>query len=190
MQLTVNRPGTWRSFALAAVVLVTLAATTGSAGAAACSNAMIAEKAGGAMIAAAKAGSASGFASALRSYADMHSITVFAIGKHRKTLPNGRLGELVTVTTDFVSRTFEGYRLKFRAESQTDLDCRGDKVTGRLNFLGGRPPQQITWRIKNGKVVDVNVQRIWLSQLLREHFDTLLSQSQGDVDALFSALRK
>jgi ABC-type transporter MlaC component len=158
--------------------------------AAGCPEEAIAQRAGSDMIAAAKAGSAQGFASALQTHADMTAITVFALGKHRKSLPNARLGELVTATTSFVSRTFEGYRLKFRAESQKITACRGDKVVGKLYFLGGKPEQSITWRFKNRRVVDVNIQGVWLSQLLRKNFDTTINEANGDINALFAALKK
>ena len=189
MQTTRRR---WRDCvsALCVVAIVYAAGGQSAAQAGGCPDSKLADKAGKAMIAAAQAGSPDGFTKALTTYADMREIAIFALGKHRKRLPDGRLGELTKATTGFVSRKLDGYRLKFRAQEQTMLDCRGDKIVGKLNFLGGKPPQQIIWRIKNGRVQDVNVQNVWLSQLLRKHFDGVMNKANGDIDVLFAALKK
>lgn len=140
------------------------------------------------MIAAAQAGSVRGFSDALQTYADMKGIAVFALGKHRKSLADARLNEFVSATTTFISRKLDGWRLKFRANAQVGLDCRGDRVVGQLEFLGGKPKQKIIWRLNGNRVMDVNVQNVWLSQLLRDHFNQIMTEAKGDIEALFAEL--
>ncbi|NNE24409.1 MAG: ABC transporter substrate-binding protein [Rhizobiales bacterium] len=161
-----------------------------SAQAAECSQSAVVEKAAGALIEAARAGSAAGFAKALETYADMNAIALFAIGKHRKALPAPRQQEFVALTTKFVSRTFNDYRLKFRAQSLTVTRCNGDKIIGNLEFLGGKPPQPVTWRMNGGRIADINIQNVWLGQLLRKNFETVMAKSNGDIDALFTHMKK
>src|SRR4051794_23681021 len=85
--------------------------------AATCAQSAIVERAGNAMIQAAKSASPAAFSGALRSYADMGTIAMFALGKYRQNLPAGKRDEFVALTTDYVSRTLNDFRLKFRAES-------------------------------------------------------------------------
>ncbi len=172
---------------VAAILLSMLIAHPG--GATACAGSKIAESAGSAMIKAAQAGSASGFSGALNKYADMNAIALFALGKHRKELPAARRAEFVSLTTSFVSRRFNDYRLKFRADRIVPMTCNGNTVRTQLIFLGNKGPQVVLWRMSGGKIADVNVQGVWLGQLLRTNFDKVLSGNPDGITALFAHLK-
>jgi ABC-type transporter MlaC component len=158
--------------------------------AATCPQSDVAERAGNAMIQAAKSGSPAAFSGALRSYADMGSIAMFALGKYRKSLPAGKQAQFVALTTDYVSRTLNDFRLKFRAESISIRDCSGDTIESVIFFLGGKGNQPVMWRIKGSKVADVNVQNVWLAQLLRTNLTGILDKNNGDFDKLFAEMKK
>jgi ABC-type transporter MlaC component len=181
-----------RAIAALAAILLSMALLYGSpAGAAACPEAAVAQRAAEALMAASRSGSPSAFASALRNNADMNAITTFALGKNRSKVPAGKRGELVSATTSYISRTFNDYRLKFRAESITVRNCgSGGLVQSSMFFLGGKGNQPVDWRIKGGRVVDVNVQNVWLGQLLRTNFQDILDRNNGDVNALLRELKK
>ncbi|MET0482140.1 MAG: ABC transporter substrate-binding protein [Aestuariivirgaceae bacterium] len=158
--------------------------------AATCPASAVAERAGNAMIVAAKAGSPAAFSGALRNYADMSSIALFALGKYRKSLPAGKQAEFVALTTDYVSRTLNDFRLKFRAESIAIRDCSGDTIESVIFFLGGKGNQPVLWRIKGSKVADVNVQNVWLAQLLRTNITGILDKNDGNFGKLFDEMKK
>ena len=158
--------------------------------AATCPQTGVVEKAGTAMIQAAKSGSPGAFSDALRSYADMGSIAMFALGKYRQSLPAGRRDAFVALTTDYVSRTLNDFRLKFRADSITVKDCDGDVIKSFIFFLGGKGNQPVIWRVKGTKVADVNVQNVWLAQLLRTNLTGILDKNNGNFDALFAEMKK
>ncbi len=158
--------------------------------AATCPQSGIAERAGNAMIQAAKSGSPAAFSGALRSYADMGSIAMFALGKYRKNLPAGKQAEFVALTTDYVSRTLNDFRLKFRAESITIKDCDGETIKSVIFFLGGKGNQPVIWRVKGSKVADVNVQNVWLAQLLRTNITGILDKNDGNFGKLFDEMKK
>lgn len=141
------------------------------------------------MIKAAQAGSASEFSSALKKYANMDAIAMFALGKHRKLLPAARKSEFVSLTTSFVSRKFNDYRLKFRANDIIPVNCNGSMVRTQLNFLGNKGPQPVLWRMSGNRVADVNVQGVWLGQLLRTNFEDVLSKNPNGIDALFAHMQ-
>jgi ABC-type transporter MlaC component len=177
--------------AFAAVLFLILVLDPSPARAATCPEAAVAQRAAEALMAASRSGSPSAFASALRSNADMNAITTFALGKNRSKVSAGKRGELVSATTSYISRTFNDYRLKFRAESITIKSCgSGGLVQSNMFFLGGKGNQPVDWRIKGGKVVDVNVQNVWLGQLLRTNFQDILDRNNGDANALLRELKK
>jgi ABC-type transporter MlaC component len=126
----------------------------------------------------------------LRNHADMSSIALFALGKYRKSLPAGKQAEFVALTTDYVSRTLNDFRLKFRADSISIRDCSGDTIESVIFFLGGKGNQPVLWRIKGSKVADVNVQNVWLAQLLRTNLTGILDKNNGDFGKLFAEMKK
>jgi phospholipid transport system substrate-binding protein len=158
--------------------------------AATCPQSSVAERAGKDMIDAAKSGSPAAFSRALGKYADMDSIAMFALGKYRKQLPAGKQSQYVALTTDYVSRTLNDFRLKFRAESISIRDCSGDTIESVIFFLGGKGNQPVLWRIKGSKVADVNVQNVWLAQLLRTNITGILDKNDGNFGKLFDEMKK
>ena len=158
--------------------------------AAKCPGASVVEKAGNALIDAAKSGSPNAFAGALKQYADMNSIALFALGQYRKQLPAGRTDEFVDLTTSYISRTLNDYRLKFRAQSINVKGCSGQVVDSSLFFLGGKGFQPVTWRLKGSKISDVNIQNVWLAQLLKSNFQGILDKNQGSIEALIAEMKR
>lgn len=155
-----------------------------------CADGDVAARAADALMAAARSGSPIAFARALRDYADMESNTIFALGKNRSLVPANRRAELVNATTNYISRTLNDYRLKFRAEPITIKGCSGGIVRSNMYFLGGKGNKPVDWRIKNGKVIDVNVQNIWLGQLLRTNFQDILDRNGNNINTLISELNR
>ena len=174
----------------AAMVVALILALSVPAGAARCPEAEIVKRAGKALMTAARAGSPSPFAGALRTYADMDTITMFALGKYRDRLPASKRKQLVSLTTSFVSRTFDDYRLKFKAQSMKVTDCRRGRVRTMFKFLGVQGKQPVIWRLQGRRVTDVNLQSVWLGQLLRAEFYRILADSPGDIGTLFAHPRK
>ncbi len=177
----------WRALKFLAIVVLLWPAPS-SLFAAPCPDADIVKRAADALMAAARAGSPPQFADALRTYADLDSITMFALGKHRKLLPDEQREELVALTTLYVSRTFNNFRLKFKAESIQIEDCRDDLVRSVMKFRGHQGKQIVLWRMKDARVADVNLQNVWMGQLLRTEFYRLLAESNGNFKALLSSL--
>ena len=156
--------------------------------AATCASGKVAERAGNALVKAARSRSPSAFAGALRKHADMRTIALFALGKYRKKLPKSSEGTYVKLTSTYVSKTLASFSKKFRANSVEVVRCKGKTVEAKLNQLGGRPPQKVLFRIKRGKVSDVNVQNVWLAQLLRSNFSSVLKKNGNKMSALFAHL--
>jgi len=170
---------------LCGIVLAVCLVATPPANARSCAEMTVAMKAGKAFLRAARTKRPSDFAAALSNYADMRRISLFALGRYRRNLPANQVDNFVRLTSRYVANTLADFARKFRATAIKPIDCRGNKIATRLEF-GARPAKRATWRIAGGKVVDINVQNVWLAQLLRDNFVGILKKSGGDMGVLFS----
>lgn len=175
------------ALALSLIALSGMSAPGTALAAATCPEAKTADAAGAAFLSAGKSASASAFASALRTYTDMNQITLFALGKYRSQLDPSRQAELVRLTSGYVATTLADFALKFRGSAISAIECRGGVVISRMEFLG-KPAKRVQWRFSGGKVADVNIQNVWLAQLLRDNFNTIITQGGGKIDALYAKL--
>jgi len=170
---------------LGALAVVSGVGTLAPARAANCPAGDVAMKAGTAFLAAAHTQRASDFAAALASYTNMDQIALFALGKYRSSLPAAQKAEFVSLTSQYVANTLADFALKFRATGIKLIECRGNQAATRLEF-GARPAKRATWRVSGDKVVDVNVQNVWLAQLLRDNYVGILNRSGGNIAILLS----
>lgn len=179
---------TLRRIALTAAL--SLAVMTGVApvtDAFACQEGQLANEAGAAFLKAARSASPNDFASALSAHTDMQKITLFALGKYRSQLPPERQSQLVKLTTRYVSTTLADFALKFRGSAIKTIECKPGQVISRLEFLN-KPAKRVQWRFSGGKVTDVNVQNVWLAQLLRDNYTSIIQKGGGRIEALFAHL--
>jgi ABC-type transporter MlaC component len=153
----------------------------------ACEGAQVANAAGAAFLAAAKQGSAAAFSQALTSYADMDQITIFALGRYQNQLHPNRRAELTNLTSRYVSTTLADYAKKFSGTGIEAIQCRPGEVISRFS-RGARGAERITWRINGNKISDVHVQNVWLGQLLRDNYASVIQRGGGSIDALFRHL--
>jgi ABC-type transporter MlaC component len=153
----------------------------------ACEGAQVANAAGAAFLDAAKQGSASAFSQALSSYADMDKITIFALGRYQNQLHPTRRAELTNLTSRYVSTTLADFAKKFRGTGIEAIQCRPGEVISRFS-RGARGAERITWRLNGEKISDVHVQNVWLGQLLRDNFASVIQRGGGSIDALFHHL--
>jgi ABC-type transporter MlaC component len=152
----------------------------------ACEGAQVANAAGAAFLDAAKQGSAAAFSKALSSYADMEQITIFALGRYQNQLHPTRRAELTNLTSRYVSTTLADFAKKFSGTSIEAIRCRPGEVISR--FSRGARAERITWRLNGDKISDVHVQNVWLGQLLRDNFSSVIQRGGGSIDALFHHL--
>jgi ABC-type transporter MlaC component len=153
----------------------------------ACEGAQVANAAGAAFLQAADQGSAGAFSQALSSYADMDKITIFALGRYQNQLHPNRRAELTNLTSRYVSTTLADFAKKFRGTGIEAIQCRPGEVISRFS-RGARGAERIVWRVSGDKVTDVHVQNVWLGQLLRDNYASVIQRGGGSIDALFHHL--
>lgn len=150
----------------------------------ACEGAQVANAAGAAFLAAAEQGSAAAFSKALATYADMDQITIFALGRYQSQLQPNRRAELTNLTSHYVSTTLADFAKKFRGTGIEAIRCRPGEVISRFS-RGAQGAERITWRLNGNKITDVHVQNVWLGQLLRDNFASVIKRGGGSIDELF-----
>ncbi len=142
------------------------------------------------------ASKSSKFRSLFSSKADTNSIALYVLGKYRKKLPSSRRSEYFSLVKRYVAKVYLSHLNKARVKNvdiKSSKACRKDECVKTVVGLDGRGPLKITWRIrKRGggfKIVDLNVQGIWLAGAQQSSFVSRISSSGGDVNSLIDWLK-
>jgi len=155
------------------------------------------EKIGNGILSAARAKSVGKFRSLLKRNGAISTIAIYSLGPYRKKLPASRKGEYYKLVTNHISKVFAAHSSKLAGQSlkATSSRSKGKSVIvkSKLKYSSGKT-STVTWRlIKRGrsfKVFDVNVQGIWLANTQKTDFISVMRKNGGDINALFTYLRK
>jgi ABC-type transporter MlaC component len=145
--------------------------------------------AGQAFMAAAASKSPAAFTNAAARYADLRSISFFALGQYRGQLPKAKEAQYLALTRKFMGAFMAYYGSKFSGSGVTIVSCQGMLVNAK--FTGG---QKIVFRLSkagNGfRVQDVSVSSVWLAQQMRSKFTGVIRKNGGKIDALLEYLAR
>ena len=155
------------------------------------------ERVGNSVLAAARSGSVSSFRSLMKRNAAISTIALYSLGPYRKKLPAGRKSEYYSLVTRYIASVFSKHSRKLAGQSIKAISSRQKGrsviVKSKLQYSSGKT-STVTWRlIKRGssfKIFDVNVQGIWLAGTQKTDFTSVLRRNKGDINALFSYLKK
>ncbi len=155
------------------------------------------ERVGNSVLAAARAGSVSAFRSLMQRNAAIPTIAIYSLGPYRKKLPASRKKEYYALVTRYIAWVFSKHSSKLAGRSIKAISSREKGksviVKSKLQYASGKT-SNVTWRlIKRGgsfKIFDINVQGIWLAGTQKTDFTSVLRQNNGDINALFSYLKK
>jgi ABC-type transporter MlaC component len=137
--------------------------------------------------AAAASGSPRAFAAALERHADVSRVAMFALGQYRPALPAARRGEYVQLTRQYLARVLADHAGSFAGAELVLSNCTSDQGFTLVDTrMAGQP---ILWRIRDNRVVDMNVGGIWLSLQLRSSFVSVIQRGRGDPAVLIDYLR-
>ena len=155
-----------------------------------CEAAGFVRSAGQAYDRAASSGSASAFASAAARFSDLRSLSLFALGKHRKELPKAREAEYLRLARQFIGETLRKHGSGFRGASLQITECKssGGTVVVSARTSGGT---KVIFRLARAggsySVKDINMKGVWLAQQMRSTFVGTINRT-GSIDGLFSYL--
>jgi phospholipid transport system substrate-binding protein len=133
-------------------------------------------------------GSPSRFRSLLQRYSAYQGVAMFALGRYRKQLPESKRDRYVGLALNFVASTFARNSKSFAGERFVATSAGDGTVRGKIQFANGQSAN-VDWRVRGGKIIDVNIQGVWLTLQLRDQFTGVLGRNNGDFDALFKYLQ-
>jgi ABC-type transporter MlaC component len=133
-------------------------------------------------------GSPSRFRSLLQRSSAYQGVAMFALGRYRSQLPPGDRDRYVSLALNFVANTFARNAKSFAGERFVATSAGDGMVRGKIQFANGQQAN-VDWRVKGGKIIDVNIQGVWLTLQLRDQFTGVLGRNNGNFDALFRYLQ-
>jgi len=133
-------------------------------------------------------GSPSAFRTLLRDYSAYQGVAMFALGRYQKFLPPGKRASYVSLALNFVANTFARNSKSFAGERFVATSSGDGMVRGKIQYANGQTAN-VDWRVRGGKIIDVNIQGVWLTLQLRDQFTGVPGRNNGDFDALFRYLQ-
>tara|TARA_B100001741_G_scaffold183514_1_gene151082 strand:- start:27 stop:623 length:597 start_codon:yes stop_codon:yes gene_type:complete len=131
---------------------------------------------------------------------DIRGIGFYTLGKHRKNLNDDQKKEYSKLfkqyfLKSFSSRLAEYSNPKIDVNSQEKVNEKYTIVSSILVATDERPEVKIDWRIytKNPEkplIRDLIIEGLSLARTQKEEFNSIIQSNDGDINALFSNLRK
>jgi len=131
---------------------------------------------------------------------DIRGIGFYTLGKHRKLLTDSQKNEYTSLFEEYFLKTFadrlaEYTDPKVRVDSYEKLNENYTIVSSVLIATEKRPEVKIDWRIytKNPEkplIRDLIIEGLSLARTQKEEFNSIIQSNDGDINALFSSLKK
>jgi len=190
-------------FLSASGVIVALAAlmaplVLGAVSAAAESPARYMQRVANELVNAQRSGSATAYARAIRSHADVPSIGLYSLGSYARGLPRSQRTSYYSGMVKFISR----YAAKEGANypvaravvvGQSGETKEGVYVDSVVTLQDGATYDVRWWLVRRGKVFkvrDAQVIGFWMSPFLKNLFENYISENGGNPKALVLALNR
>ena len=131
---------------------------------------------------------------------DIKGIGFYTLGKHRKNLNDQQKKEYSELFNkyflkSFSSRLAEYSNPKINVNSHEKISEKYTIVSSTLIATDERPEVKIDWRVytKNPEkplIRDLIIEGLSLARTQKEEFNSIIQSNDGDINALFSSLKK
>ena len=131
---------------------------------------------------------------------DVRGIGFYALGSYRKGISDDKKKEYDDLFEKYFLQTFSSRLAEYsnpeiEVNSKKKLNKNYTMVTSILVATEQRPEVSIDWRIytKNLddlKIRDLVIEGLSLARTQKEEFSSIIESNAGDIDALFSSLKK
>ena len=131
---------------------------------------------------------------------DVRGIGNYSLGAYRKTISDQQKDEYFEIfeqyfLKSFASRLAEYTDPKIRVDSQKKLNDKYTMVSSTLLATSEKAEIKIEWRVvtknpDNPLIIDVIIEGVSLAKVQREEFNSIIQSNDGNIDVLFSTLRK
>jgi phospholipid transport system substrate-binding protein len=139
------------------------------------------------------------FGEIVNEIADIPRITTFVLGKYARTITPGQMQRFGPIFRQYEQNVYETRLSDFHGQTVTvtgSVARQADDVIVNTLIGGGglQQPLPVAWRVLGGdarwKVVDVQVNGIWLAITQQQDFVSTIDNHGGAVDALISQLQQ
>lgn len=120
----------------------------------------------------------------------------FALGRYNKQLTSAQRTEYNSLFSKMVVAIYTARFEQYSGETVTITGARKDEKSGDvlvnslINQPGGGQPVPVDWRVRSGKIIDVFVAGISMSQTQRDDFASVIAKGNGTIEALLVYLRQ
>ena len=131
---------------------------------------------------------------------DIDGIGFYTLGKHRKSLNDEQKAKFKKIFRKYFLKSFSTRLVEYKEAKIVVIsaDVKNEKYTivkSKLLATSNRPEISIDWRVytkdpKKPLIRDLTIEGLSLARTQREEFNSIIMNNGGDVNALFTSLRK
>ena len=117
-------------------------------------------------------------------HVDMRRVMTFALGRDIRRLKGAQRRRYYRQASAYAARQLARLARYVRGSAVRVERCSRSRVVTKLLPQGER----IVWRLRGGRIVDVNFRGMWMAQLLRDRFRRMLAETGHDMKAFIARL--
>ena len=131
---------------------------------------------------------------------DIDGIGFYTLGKHRKNLSENQKEEYKRIFREYFLKSFSNRLVEYTEAKIVVIseDIKNEKYTivkSKLLATSSRPEVSIDWRVYTKDPVkplvrDLIIEGLSLARTQREEFNSIISNNNGDINALLSSLEQ
>ena len=131
---------------------------------------------------------------------DIEGVGFYTLGKYRKTLTDSQKKQYKELFKDYFLKSFSGRLVGYTDAKIAVLseEIKNEKYTivnSKLIGTSERPEVKIDWRVytkdpENPLIRDLVIEGLSLARTQKEEFDSIISNNDGNIEALFENLNK
>ena len=131
---------------------------------------------------------------------DIEGVGFYTLGKYRKTLTDSQMEQYKDLFEDYFLKSFSGRLVGYTDAKIAVLseEVKNEKYTIVYSKLIGtteRPEVKIDWRVytkdpENPLIRDLVIEGLSLARTQKEEFNSIISNNDGNIEALFENLNK
>ena len=149
-----------------------------------CAGAAVVKNAARDLMRAGRSGSPARIRRALDRHVNMRRVMSFALGRNIRHLRGKQRQHYYRKGSEYAARKLASLAREVQGRHLEILRCRGNHVETRLLPDGER----IIWKLRSGRIVDVNFRGVWMALLLRDHFRRLWRRAGNNAEAFLAQL--
>ena len=131
---------------------------------------------------------------------DIDGIGFYTLGKHRKNLSDDQKVEFKKIFREYFLKSFSTRLVEYKEAKIVVIseDVKNEKYTivkSKLLATSNRPEVAIDWRVYTKDplkplIRDLVIEGLSLARTQREEFNSIITNNGGDINALFTSLKK